>query len=62
MAECQMENLFTYDKCISAKIAEKKDCLYVNLERVTIRNEILIRRDFSILNSISHVKHELAMI
>ena len=34
----------------------------MNLERVTIRNEILIRRDFSILNSISHVKHELAMI
>ena len=40
---------------ISVKIAEKntKDDRYMNLEPVAIRNEILIYRNLSILNSIS---------
>ena len=41
--------------CISAKITGKYDCWYMNLKQVSIRNEIFIRCDLSILNSISHV-------
>ena len=42
-------------KCISAKIAGKEDCRYINLKRVSIRNETFIRRNLSILNSAFHV-------
>ena len=43
-------------KCIKVpKSPEKYDCRYKNLKRVSIRNEIFIRRDLSILNSVSHV-------
>ena len=52
---CKMENFIHVLKCISVKIAEKRGGPLINLKRVSIWNDILIYRDFSILNSISNV-------
>ena len=41
------------------KSPRKLNGRYMNLKRVSIRNESLIRRDLSILNSTLSCKHEL---
>lgn len=46
-------NKVSFNIYISAKIVEGHE--YINLEQVSIQNEILIFCDLSILNSISHV-------
>ena len=52
---CKMGSFIHVFKCISAKIAGKIRLLLHESETIFNPDEIFIRRDLSILNSISHL-------
>ena len=59
---CKMRRSFTHVfKCISAKIAGRIILSEQNLKRVSIPNEIFIRRDLSTSSQSPMCKHELGL-